>query len=118
MYTLNRIPELTGPHIEHLRDCIEIYGEDAEIDLCIEEMSELTKALCKYKRLTKNGMAIDINKKEVLENIKEEIADVYLTINQMDILFVDGDELRDIIAQKIERNIKRIEKDRIKRRTA
>lgn len=38
----------------------------------IEEMSELTKAICKYKRKLKNGDEKDLEK--AIENLIEEIA--------------------------------------------
>lgn len=33
-----------------LKDAITTYGEDKQIDMMIEECSELIQALCKYKR--------------------------------------------------------------------
>ena len=44
------------------------WGEDAQIRMCIEEMSELTKELCKYMRVLRNEN-VDPSK---LEEIKEE----------------------------------------------
>ena len=32
---------------ELYKRCIDVWGEDAQIKMCIEEMSELTKELCK-----------------------------------------------------------------------
>ena len=48
------------------------YGIDAQVQMCIEEMSELTKELCKWFR--DKG---DIN------HISEEIADVEIMLEQM-----------------------------------
>lgn len=62
---------------------IKEYGPAVQIDMCIEEMSELTKALLKHKRA--NG---DVEKeKKTHENIKEEMADVSIMLEQMEILF-------------------------------
>lgn len=35
------------------------YGEAAQIDMAVEEMAELTKALCKVKRATPGANATD-----------------------------------------------------------
>lgn len=50
------------------------YGVDAQTDMMIEEMSELTKALCKYRRKESD---------ETLDNIIEEMADVQIMLDQM-----------------------------------
>ena len=61
-----------------------VWGEDAQIRMCIEEMSELTKELCKYLRY-KDFEPDKLEK--VKENIVEEIADVLLCAQQMQLLF-------------------------------
>lgn len=70
---------------------LEVYGED-QINICIEEMSELTKELCKYKRGRKNR-----------EQLAEEIADVKITLAQMQMLFDCTDEVQEWIAKKLRR---------------
>ena len=41
---------------EFYQRCIDVWGEDAQIKMCIEEMSELTKELCKnWRKSTKDG---------------------------------------------------------------
>lgn len=50
------------------------YGVDAQTDMMIEEMSELTKALFKYRRKESD---------ETLDNIIEEMADVQIMLDQM-----------------------------------
>ena len=46
---------------------ITAYGAPAQIDMAVEEMAELTKALCKVKRVSCAAEA-----KAVLENVVEE----------------------------------------------
>ena len=58
------------------------YGEEHEIILCIEEMSELTKELSKYLRYKGTD-----KENSIKENIKEEIADVLNTVGQMQNIF-------------------------------
>ena len=52
---------------------IQHFGETAQIDMAVEEMAELTKAICKVKRAqagAEMGAAV--------ENVVEEIADVQI----------------------------------------
>lgn len=55
------------------------YGVEMQTMVCIEEMSELQKELCKHARGAKNVDAI-------AEEIAEEIADVQIMLTQMMIL--------------------------------
>lgn len=65
------------------------YGEIAEIDVAIEEMSELIQALSKYKRGKEH-------------NVEEEIADVSIMLNQLNIIF-DNRKVKKIKRRKISR---------------
>lgn len=80
------------------------WGFDAQAMMCIEEMSELTKALCKYMRFNKENAP-----EEVKENIKEEIADVLNTVEQMQLIFGE-EEIEKIRQEKIERTKTKIKK--------
>jgi NTP pyrophosphatase (non-canonical NTP hydrolase) len=61
-----------------LEDTIEEWGESAQMDMAIEEMAELTKAICKFKR--------NIHLTSV-SDIVEEIVDVeIMTTTLMHIL--------------------------------
>lgn len=72
--------------------------KEKQINICIEEMSELTKALCKHNR-----------GKTDLENIKEEIADVHIMLMQMLMLFnIDEEEFLKIVDYKINRTKERL----------
>ena len=61
---------------EIYREAIETWGTDMQIDMFIEEASELIQALVKYKR-----------GKGDLNNIAEEIADVSIMLEQMAMVF-------------------------------
>ena len=58
--------------LEILKDALYHFGYNHQGTKCIEEMSELTKELCKEKDGHGN-----------LEHIAEEIADVLITIDQI-----------------------------------
>ena len=60
---------------EVIKKAIETYGEDAQLWMVIEEMSELSKEICKYKRGKDNK-----------ENIADEIADVLIMIEQLHVI--------------------------------
>ncbi len=99
--------QLPDKYADVLCAAIDTYGREAQTDVCIEECSELIKALLKFRRLqieerlTAKGM-------KVLENIQEEIADVQIMLWQMEMLYgygcVDGE-----IEEKIDRLKERIE---------
>lgn len=83
---------------EILERAIHTYGQHVQVDMCLEEMAELAKALLKMRR--SGG---DIADK--LDNIREEIADVQIMIDQMKMIY--GEEL----IKKIERlKLARLEK--------
>ena len=99
--------QLPDKYADVLCDAIDTYGREAQTDVCIEECSELIKALLKFRRLPiKERLAAKGMK--VLENIQEEIADVQIMLWQMEMLYgygcVDGE-----IEEKIDRLKERIE---------
>ncbi len=83
-------------YIDFYDECIEVWGVDAQIKMCIEEMSELTKELCKnYRDKFKDTP-------EQKEKICSEIADVLNTVEQMQHIF-GKDRVDAIREEKIER---------------
>ena len=91
---------------EVLCRCIETYGADAQIDMMIEEMSELTKALLKFRR-DKGEHTI------VLRNsVIDEIADVKIMCRQMEILFKAENEVNNRISFKVRRQQKRLDESK------
>lgn len=69
---------------EILNRAIHTYGQHAQVDMCLEEMAELAKALLKMR-----WTGGDVQEK--LDNIREEIADVQIMIDQMKLIY--GEEL-------------------------
>ena len=66
-----------------IQKCLEQWGEDAQLDMVIEEMAELTKAILKYRR-TKGAKSARID-------IAEEHADVLLMLEQLAYMMVQHD---------------------------
>lgn len=75
------------------------YGTRAQLNVAIEEMSELTKEICKFIRGAKNRDAI-----------VEEMADVQIMLEQIQIMFgISTDEIYNAKNFKLERLKKRLE---------
>ena len=66
------------------------YGRPMQMDMMIEEMSDLTKAMMKYRR---NG-----HNRATVCKINEEMADVQVMLDHMKIMFgdTDGEEAKKI----------------------
>lgn len=56
-------------------EMIEKYGENAQLDIVVEELSELTKEVIKYKRTKTHGEPYDIH------HMAEELADAYVVLD-------------------------------------
>lgn len=81
-----------------LYGAIKTYGVDAQMKMAIEEMSELTKELCKNFRGKDNK-----------EQIAEEIADVEIMIEQLKIMFGCSVEVKRFKEWKMARLEERLE---------
>ena len=83
-----------------LKKAIETYGAEAQLVVAIEELSELIKEICKHKRYMDNTAAII-----------EEMADCYIMLEQMQMIFGLGSTvIKDAMDKKIARLEKRLAK--------
>ena len=75
------------------------------IDLAIEEMSELIQALSKHKRLLQEDKTLRVDKSQIRENIKEEIADVNIVLIKLKDMYFENNniELLKFLENKIDR---------------
>lgn len=81
-----------------LEKAVETYGKDMQLTVAVEELSELIKEICKSKRGGDNR-----------DNIIEEIADCYIMLKQVEIIFnIHHDEMLDMLNTKISRLKNRI----------
>lgn len=90
---------------EVIRQMLSKFGEDSQIDVAIEEMSELTKELIKYKR-----SKIHFREKQASsrEHVIEEIADVVFMLDYLvEIFGIDLEELQKTITEKAQRTKER-----------
>ena len=74
------------------------------IDLAIEEMSELIQALSKHKRLLQEDKTLRVDKSQIRENIKEEMADVYIVLTKIKNMYFENNiEMMKYINNKLRR---------------
>ena len=86
------------------------YGVKKQMPIWIEELSELTKVICKWLRKY-DKLEGDISE-SLLNDMKEEITDVTICIDQLRyILNFTEDELMQEYKFKVERQLKRIEEE-------
>lgn len=80
------------------RKAIKTYGAEAQLNVAIEEFSELIKEICKHKRGADNT-----------EAIIEEMADCYIMLKQMQIIFnLESTDIIETMDRKVERLAKRL----------
>ena len=84
-----------------LWDAVRTWGRDAQMLMMVEEMSELTKEICKFYRTTDDESA-----SAVAGNIREEMADVQIMLDQMKIMF---GRVEPMVRAKLDRLEKRLE---------
>ena len=89
-----QLPRIKKPDV--LRDAIATYGMTAQVDMAIEEMSELTKELCKLGR-----------GKGKLDRIVDEIADVTIMCEQLRQFF----SLNQAVCERMDYKITRLRKN-------
>lgn len=86
--------------INTYKQAIALYGEKAQKLMAIEEMSELTKEICK-----------DFRGKLDREHLIEEMTDVLITMDQMMIMYeISVNEIKQMREGKLERLKERMDK--------
>ena len=94
---------MTNPTI---RKAIEVYGIDKQMMKCIEEMSELTKAICKFWQAK-----TEEDTKKKIRDMQEETADCFIMLEQMK-LMVGAKDVNEFIQKKLERLENRLEQEK------
>lgn len=84
------------------------YGYDAQSRQCIEEMAELTQAINKFWRAYCNGQRTEKSIAECRDNLVEEMADVQITLWEMEYLLLSAQEVNQMITKKLDRQLERI----------
>lgn len=88
--------------VEELKEIIDYYGVKKQVPVYIEEMSELTKEICKYQR-----------KLKFTDNTKEEITDVQICLDQLKIILnYTEEEQEKNYKYKVNRQLERIKDEK------
>lgn len=85
-----------------------IVGDSVNIMLLIEEMSELTKALCKLRRFSLDDPTLRTDSDLIMPGITEELADVTLMIDRVIDQMELGKYIDPMRAEKVERTERRL----------
>jgi NTP pyrophosphatase (non-canonical NTP hydrolase) len=84
---------------EQLQEIVNHYGTDHQKDKLFEEMAELQKEVCKEK-----------DGKGDIPHIAEELADVYIMLQQMQLIYgITDEQIEQVVQEKIERTLDVIE---------
>ncbi len=105
---------LTRGEESDARMALRLWGKDAQMVVCIEELAELASALAKEMRPSRRSNP-DIHAQDI-DHIAEEIADVKIIMNQIQCIFDieqgDDDDFHALVAIKKEEKLSRL-RDRI-----
>ena len=86
---------------EILLQVIATYGKNEQSRVAMEELAELIRAINKYHRAKTD---------EHRQNLIEEMADVYIMLHQISIMYdIDGEEVAAVIEDKVWRLRERLE---------
>ena len=93
-------PFIDDKDMATLKAAVQVFGSTAQVDMAIEEMSELTKALLKYRRYNGDRLKKD---NMLAEAIAEEMADVFIMLYQLIYIFGNAAQVQKVVWGKIER---------------
>lgn len=88
---------------------IEKIGEPAALELLAEECTELAHACLKLARVMRGENPTPKTKDECRKRVAEEIADVSLTMCELDPVWLQEEAIEKISDQKYKRMIERLE---------
>ena len=92
------------------------YGISSQLKKLSEEVFELQEAIFKYEELKKwDDEYYSVDLKSAIEHLEEEFADCCVVLEQFKAYYnLDNDKIIEIIKQKIDRQLGRIEKEKNK----
>ena len=96
---------------EKIKIIAEHYGYESQSRQCIEEMEELTQVINKFWRACGNGQKTEKRIVECRNNLVEELADVQIMLCQTEYLLAAECDVYQVITQKLDRQLKRIEEE-------
>ena len=94
---------------EKISQLIKINTLQNILTISIEELAELMQVICKLKRLTNQDKTLRKEEHQIFEDLKEELSDVYLLLEQIKILGKINDyEIERRISEKIRRTFEKV----------
>ncbi len=98
------VAESVGLQNEHVRklyhEAITQYGIPSQVDVSIEEMAELIKAIQKFRREDPCFDRPSVKTRLLADAICEEIADVQIMLDQLRLMFEDDNQVDNVMCQK------------------
>lgn len=91
-----------------IRETVNIYG-DKQYMIAVEEMAELMQAISKYLRIDNSGCSDAARiQKEAINNITAEMADVYVMLEQLQLMLnIKNADIQSVIDKKLNRQFER-----------
>ena len=97
-----------------IRETVNLYG-DKQYMVAVEEMAELMQAISKYLRI-ENGGCADAAQKEAVNNIAAEMADVYVMLEELQLMLnIKNADIQAVIDKKLNRQFERNRQARLRR---
>ena len=95
--------------LEKIKQVCRINTAQNILTISIEELAELTQVICKLTRLTNQDKTLRKEEQQIFEELKEELSDVYLLLEQIKILGKINDyEIERRISEKIRRTFEKV----------
>ena len=86
------------------------YGPDAQTTVCMEECAELIQAISKLKRFNPEDPNNKVGRKELIENLYEEMADVLICLDLLSEIYgLKFGDVRSMINHKVWRMKRKME---------
>lgn len=94
---------------EKISQLIKINTTQNILTISIEELAELMQVICKLKRLISQDKTLRKEEYQIFEDLKEELSDVYLLLEQIKIINDINDyEIDRRINEKIRRTFEKV----------
>ena len=99
-----------------IRETVTLYG-DKQYMTAVEEMAELMQAISKYLRITYSDCCDAARiQKEAINSITAEMADVYVMLEQLQIMLnIKNGDIHEVIDKKLNRQFERNRQARLRR---
>ena len=95
--------------VKKISQLIKINTTQNILTITIEELAELMQVICKLKRLTNQDKTLRKEEQQIFEELKEELSDVYLLLEQIKIINDIKDyEIERRINEKIRRTFEKV----------